>query len=359
MRQRQAVAQAPDQIRVADEVPRKGHRGGAAVRHCGLGRGAVEAVVEDQRGTETFAREAEGIDVRHRRAHHMRVGQAQPSCLARQRRVGRRRVGIGGVVVGVARVEAQAYPARPDRIGHRLQALQRETHPVVDAAAVFVATLVGAGTHELHRQVAAGAMQFDTVEAGPARIQRGLTVFGHHRADFVRGQFARHVVRLHAGVVGEDFAGGADRRRRHRLDALALDVAAADPTRVHDLQHDASAARMHGLGDLAPAVDLRRRGDARLAAIGLPGGTRPGAFGDDQAGGGALGVVRHHQLAGHAPGVGAVARHRRHHDAVGQLELAQPQRAEKMREGGHAGTHSAVTSTDERPPSTGRLAPVM
>ena len=103
---------------------------------------------------------------------------------------------------------------------------------------------------------------------------------------------------------------------------------------------------MHGVGHLAPAGDLRRGGDPGLTAVGLALGARPGALGDDQAGLGALGVVIDHQLAGYALRVGAVARHRRHHDAVGELEFAHPHRAEEMRKRCHGGAHSAVTSTD-------------
>ena len=88
---------------------------------------------------------------------------------------------------------------------------------------------------------------------------------------------------------------------------------------------DTRLLAVHRVGDAAPGSDLFRRRDAGLAAIGLAGDARPGPLGDDQAGAGTLGVVRDHLVAGHAVGMGAVARHRRHHDAVAELEIAQPQ----------------------------------
>jgi hypothetical protein len=65
-------------------------------------------------------------------------------------------------------------------------------------------------------------------------------------------------------------------------------MVAADAPGVHELQHDQATARVHRVGDALPARDLRRRLDARLAAIGLAGGAGPRALGDDQAGVGTL-----------------------------------------------------------------------
>jgi hypothetical protein len=168
-------------------------------------------------------------------------------------------------------------------------------------------------------------VQLDAVEAGGARVVGGRGVLPHHRLHLGRRQRARLVEGLQAGGVGEDLAGGADRARRHRLDARRLDVAAADAPGMHELQHDQPAVRVHRVGDAAPGSDLFRRRDAGLAAIGLADDARPSPLGDDQAGAGTLGVVRNHLVAGHAVGMGAVARHRRHHDAVAELEIAQPQ----------------------------------
>ena len=84
--------------------------------------------------------------------------------------------------------------------------------------------------------------------------------------------------------------------------------------------------------NLTPAAwTLRRRGDAGLAAISLGRGAGPGALGDDQPGTGTLRVIVDHQRVGPAVNVGPVARHRRHHDAVGQAQLAQRDRFKQER----------------------------
>lgn len=92
----------------------------------------------------------------------------------------------------------------------------------------------------------------------------------------------------------------------------------ADASGMHELSKDFPALRMHRVGDGLPALHLcvgEQAGDARIPqAV----GRRARALGDDQAGRSALGVVFGHQGVGEVAN-GAVARHRRHHDAVLQL----------------------------------------
>jgi len=88
-----------------------------------------------------------------------------------------------------------------------------------------------------------------------------------------------------------------------------------------ELHHDLAAGLMHGMGHLLPAVELLgaiQAGHVGIA-LGLVGDGR--ALAHDQPGAGALGVVQRGQRARN--GIGrAVARERRHDDAVGELQVA-------------------------------------
>jgi hypothetical protein len=80
---------------------------------------------------------------------------------------------------------------------------------------------------------------------------------------------------------------------------------------------------VHRRGDAAPALDLLVGHDARLAdeRLGLRAGV--GALGDDQPDAGALPVVLDDQVARDAGRAGAQPGERGHHDAVGELEVAE------------------------------------
>ena len=95
-----------------------------------------------------------------------------------------------------------------------------------------------------------------------------------------------------------------------------------DTPGVHELHHDFPAARVHGIGHQTPALHLggiEQTGDARIAqSI----GRGRDALGNEQAGGGALGVVVGHQRVGRVGFDGAAARHGRHDDTVGKVQLA-------------------------------------
>jgi hypothetical protein len=108
-------------------------------------------------------------------------------------------------------------------------------------------------------------------------------------------------------------------------------VRVRDATRVHELDDDAAATRVHGVGDLAPARDLLRAVDARGVQVALADRTGLGALGDDQTGGRALSVVRGGDGLGHAVAVGAVAGQGGHDDPVGKGVLAHGDGLEQVR----------------------------
>ena len=188
------------------------------------------------------------------------------------------------------------------------------------------------------QQVAVGGVQLDAVQAGGDRALGGVDELRDDAGQLVGRERARLDEVLHA-LGREDLTGGADRGRRDRLQAG--DRRVADAAGVHELGDDPPAARVHGVGDQAPAGDLRVGVQARGARVALADRRGLGALGDDQAGAGALGVVLGVERGRRAALAGAVARHRRHHEAVGELELTQPVGREQVR--GHG---SSVVDRD-------------
>ena len=91
-----------------------------------------------------------------------------------------------------------------------------------------------------------------------------------------------------------------------------------------ELGEDKPTLGVDRIGDLAPACDLLGAVDARCPGIALAQRGYLGAFADDKAGTGALGVVFGHQAIGHITGLaGAGAGHGGHVNAVGYLIVAQ------------------------------------
>ncbi len=180
-------------------------------------------------------------------------------------------------------------------------------------------------------EVAVGAVDLDTVEAGLDRTAGGVDVLGDDGRDLVLGQLARHRVRLHP-VGGEHLAGGGQRARGDGLEAVLV-VRVGDPAGVHELDDDPAALAVHGVGDLAPALDLRVAVDAGRGQVALADGARLRALGDDEGGRGALAVVLDLEVGGDAVRVRAVAGQRRQHDAVRQLAEGGGQGGEQVGHG--------------------------
>ena len=92
--------------------------------------------------------------------------------------------------------------------------------------------------------------------------------------------------------------------------------------RMHQLHDDLPALGMHGVGGQPPTADMLGSVESRDAAIAEPVGRGRGPLGDDQAGRGALRVVLRHQGVRGIVIDGTTARHRRHDDAVVELQRA-------------------------------------
>jgi len=103
-----------------------------------------------------------------------------------------------------------------------------------------------------------------------------------------------------------------------------------DPSAVPQLAEDPPARRVHRVGDRAPSGDLRRGMDSRRPRVARALLRHLRRLGDDQPCAGALPVVLYVQRSGRVAGADAIARHRRHHDAVGQFERPHPQGRENI-----------------------------
>ena len=100
---------------------------------------------------------------------------------------------------------------------------------------------------------------------------------------------------------------------------------------VRDLYEDARAFRVNRVGDFLPGVDMGIRLDAGRAEIATAVVRRMRAFRNEQSAlRRALAVILDHHRARAVVGVGAQTRHRRMHDAVRQLQRADPRRREQF-----------------------------
>ena len=234
-------------------------------------------------------------------------------------------VGVHHVVGGGHGRDADASASAAHGVGHGTGHFQHQPGAVGDGAAVVVGALVAAALGELVEQVAVGAVDFHAVKAGGGDgVAGGGGVVVHDAGQLGHIQRAGH---RRFGEHGRAFVQqhglglGGDGRRTHWRQAPGLQRGVRHTAHMPELHHDLAAGLVHSMGHLLPAVELLGAVQARHVGItlGLVGDGR--AFAHDQAGAGALGVVLHGEVVG--DGVGrAVARERRHDDAVGQLQVA-------------------------------------
>ncbi len=247
----------------------------------------------------------------------------------------RLRIGVGDAIGRGGRREADTGSAAADFLGHGVYHLQEEAGAVLDGAAIFVCPLVGTGLQELVDEITVRTVDFDAVETrvdggagGPAEIVDDARDFRN-----LEGA-GRRRIREHAVTIRtHDVCLGAGRncRRRHGGRTIRLQRDVAHPSDMPELGDDPAALGMNGRGDLLPSFGRLRQvkaGDIRVALALLCHGC---ALGDDQAGGGALFVIDGVQVVGYGLR-GAVARQRRHGNAVGKLDIAD---LDGIKEAGH------------------------
>jgi hypothetical protein len=185
----------------------------------------------------------------------VQVGQAEVVEAAAEPGGDADRIAVDHVVVAVQRRNAQADAIRTPDAADRLDHLEHQAGAIFQRAAVGAGALVAAVAQELVEQVAVGAMHLDTVEAGGLGVLGRRAEAGDDARQFRVVEYARHDVGLLAlrcmhGIVGDRQGAGTD-----WLFAV-VEQRMAGAAAVPDLQEDAAAGRMHGIGDQLPAGDL-------------------------------------------------------------------------------------------------------
>ena len=108
-----------------------------------------------------------------------------------------------------------------------------------------------------------------------------------------------------------------------------------DAPDMPELEEDAAAGAVDGIGHAPPAVDLFRRVYPRRTGIADALRADLRGFGDRERGARPLRVIRGVERLGNVAGAGAVARHRRHDHPVGRRDGAERDRACEPRGLGH------------------------
>ncbi|CPJ02967.1 Uncharacterised protein [Bordetella pertussis] len=266
----------------------------------------------------------------------MHVRQAAPRQLAQHVFEQGLRLVVVRIVGRRDRREPDADAIGADLGADRIERPQQQPRPVLDRAAVRVVAMVAARAQELVQQVAIGGMQLDPVETMVDRGPRGAPVVLHDARQLVQRQRAglRGIGELPLALRIDQVRArlGADRRGRDRRALPRLQGGVRNAPHMPQLHHDRAAGRVHRVRHAPPAGQLFGRVQPRHVRVALALVGNGGGFGDDQAGAGALHVVGGRQ--GRRHGIGrTVARQRRHHDAVGEPQLAGVQRLEQRGHG--------------------------
>ncbi|MPM98679.1 hypothetical protein SDC9_145867 [bioreactor metagenome] len=262
----------------------------------------------------------------------MQEGQAVSGQLVDDVAVERLRVAVERRGKGGQRAEADAGAAGADLADDGLDHLEQQARAVFDAAAVGAAAVIDAVAQELFEQVGVGGVDLDAVEAGGNGVARRLAVILDQAGQLVVTQGARRRHR-HEAVAGEGAGLGGAGSRRHRRGAVRQQRHMRNAADVPQLQHDLATLGMHRVGDGAPGGNLLGRPDTRRVEVTLRHRRNRAGLGDDQAGARALAVILDGQRAGAVAGNGAIARQRRHHDTVGEGDVAD---LDGIEQGGHA-----------------------
>ena len=211
----------------------------------------------------------------------------------------------------------------------RLHDLDQQARAVFGAAAVRVSALVGTVAQELVEQEAVGGVHLDAIEAGGSGVRGAFAVLRDDAGKLGGLERPRRDVGLHA-VERPRLARRRDRRRRHWQGAIGLQRGMRNSPDMPKLQKNPPAGRMHCVSDELPAGDLRGAVDARRARIAEPLGRYLARLGDDQPGARALRIIGRVQRRRRIARAGPIARHRRHHQAVGEGEGAEVEGRKKI-----------------------------
>ena len=229
---------------------------------------------------------------------------------------------------------------------NRPQHLEPEAGSVLETAAIRIGSPVLERRMELRNEVSVGGMDFDAVEAGFSRPRGGGGVRRDDRLDARLGHLLGND-RFECGLV--DRMGNCRRRDRR----LAADVAAGMPTAMTQLNRCLRSGAMNRIDQARKPRHKPIVVDADLATPVSAGFLRRGHLDGDEADA----ALRPRQIISDRV-VGDIAllvrrarRHRRHDDAVGDLERADARRSEQDV---HGMAHGCGRSIQPRPCITAR-----
>jgi len=198
-------------------------------------------------------------------------------------------VGVGDAVSVAARSEVHADAAGAEDGDDGVGDLEVQPGTVLNGAAVGVGAVVGAVLEELVEQIAVGAVDLDTVEAGGLGVLSTLAEGLDDTGDLLEREGARGDEGL-LGTDQRDVAAGGDGRGGDGK--LAIEEAGVgDAADMPELGEDAATGLMHGGDDGLPRFGLLLVPDAGHLGVADAEGIDGDALGEDQAGGGALRVV--------------------------------------------------------------------
>ena len=257
---------------------------------------------------------------------------------------------VGGPAVrnpiGGGNPEEQRQASRP-RAAHRFRHLQRETHPVIQAAAVFVGAPIAQGREKLVDQVAVRAMDLDHVESRPQGARRSLAEAIGETVNFRLGE------RVRRRVSGAE-RHGAGRRRLPAAFGLGQQTAAIPrPLRtafspgVRQLDARRRALAVQESRDASQKLDVLVFPDAQVVRCDAPACCHRRGLRANQPGAAHRAATQMYQvpIAGESVAGGVLA-HGRNRDPVAQSDLADGERCHQMCR--WKGTHSLSMAAEGR-----------
>jgi hypothetical protein len=141
-------------------------------------------------------------------------------------------------------------------------------------------------------------VHFHAVETGFEGQLGALGVLLHHFGHFLGSEGAGRGLVLHLLLVGPHLTFGGDGGGGHAFGTLGQVEGVEHAAGVHELDENVAAVVVYGLRDALPVGGLLLVEQAGNAGVAQAVGRGRHAFGDDEAGGGALAVVLSHQLVG-------------------------------------------------------------
>ena len=255
----------------------------------------------------------------------MRNRQVQRFELAQHVTEGAQRIRIAHVVEHAARRKPDTHPISAPDINHGPHDFQGEARTVFHGTPVGVGTLIRAVSQKLVQQIAIRIVNLHSVELRRLRGLRAMRILGDDARKLRGIQRARRHIILHARA-GKNLAIGPHRRGRDWRITVGLEDWVGNAADMPELQENQPARRMHSVGHLAPAGDVRVGENA--GRVRVPEATRRNRsrLGDKKPAGGPLTVVFRVEFAGGVSGLGPAAREGREVDAVGRPHCAQLKR---------------------------------